>query len=125
LTFYLAVFAMSKHSLELTYLNGPTALLEIGGLRLLTDPTFDPSDTTYPLAGYSLYKTGVTPIDSSSLGEIDAVLLSHDHHLDNFEGWEHFSESRTEIISAFDGAGLSGRLLWPIAGQRIRMALGG
>ena len=262
---------MSHHSLELTYLNGPTALLEIGGLRLLTDPTFDPSDTTYPLAGYSLHKTGVTPIDPTSLGDIDAVLLSHDHHLDNldkagraflsrakrtfttregatrlgghaeglepwdsvalpsksghvaritatparhgpeggdrgpvigfvlefpdsnspsiyvsgdtvwfegvaevsrrfsvgiallfmgaakvsvagpdhltftageaveaarafaaakivpvhFEGWEHFTESRTEIVSAFDAAGLGDRLLWPAAGQRIRLALGG
>jgi L-ascorbate metabolism protein UlaG (beta-lactamase superfamily) len=82
---YLEVFAMSNHMLDLTYLNGPTALLEIGGLRFLTDPTFDPSDTTYPLAGYSLHKTGVTPIDISALGEIDAVLLSHDHHVDNLD----------------------------------------
>ena len=27
--------------LRMTYIGGPTALLEIGGLRLLTDPTFD------------------------------------------------------------------------------------
>ena len=25
------------------YIGGPTALLEFGGLRLLTDPTFDPA----------------------------------------------------------------------------------
>ena len=76
---------MSHYTLDITYLNGPTALLEIGGLRFITDPTFDPSDTTYPLAGYSLHKTGVAPIDSSALGEIDAVLLSHDHHSDNLD----------------------------------------
>ena len=43
----------------------------------------------------------------------------------HFEGWEHLTESRTEIISAFSAAGLSGRLLWPAPGQRIRLALGG
>ena len=28
--------------LKITYVGGPTALLEVAGLRLLTDPTFDP-----------------------------------------------------------------------------------
>jgi hypothetical protein len=37
------------------YLGGPTALLEIGGLRLLTDPTFDP-----PAPASSPY-TGLPP----------------------------------------------------------------
>lgn len=75
----------SNHTLELTYLNGPTVLLEIDGLRFLTDPTFDPADTTYALAGYSLHKTAAAPIVPSTLGEIDAVLLSHDHHVDNLD----------------------------------------
>ena len=34
---------MSSSRLQLTYIGGPTALLELGGLRLLTDPTFDPA----------------------------------------------------------------------------------
>jgi L-ascorbate metabolism protein UlaG (beta-lactamase superfamily) len=76
---------MSNLTIDLTYLNGPTALLEIAGLRLLTDPTFDPPDTTYPLAGYSLHKTSAPPIGTSDLGEIDAILLSHDHHMDNLD----------------------------------------
>ena len=29
--------------LRLTFIGGPTALLEIGGKRLLTDPTFAPA----------------------------------------------------------------------------------
>ena len=36
-----------------TYLGGPTALLEWHGLRLLTDPTFDPPGTTYELPAYT------------------------------------------------------------------------
>jgi L-ascorbate metabolism protein UlaG (beta-lactamase superfamily) len=76
---------MLKHALYLTYLNGPTALLEIDGLRLLTDPTFDPAGTTYPLPGYSLHKTSLTPFDTAVMAQIDAVLLSHDHHMDNLD----------------------------------------
>jgi L-ascorbate metabolism protein UlaG (beta-lactamase superfamily) len=33
--------------LRITYIGGPTALLEFGGLRLLTDPTFDPPAGEY------------------------------------------------------------------------------
>ena len=35
----------------------------------------------------------------------------------HFEGWEHFSESRTEVVDAFAGAGLSERLRWLTPGQ--------
>ncbi|MFJ1863034.1 MBL fold metallo-hydrolase [Streptomyces sp. NPDC088097] len=65
-------------------LGGPTALFEYGGLRFLTDPTFDgPGD--YPAPGTTLTKTapaGATPDD---LGPIDVVLLSHDEHPDNLD----------------------------------------
>jgi L-ascorbate metabolism protein UlaG (beta-lactamase superfamily) len=30
---------------RMTYIGGPAALIEMGGLRLLTDPTFDPAPT--------------------------------------------------------------------------------
>ena len=39
--------AVDGFRLELTYIGGPTALLELGGLRLLTDPTFDPAGSEY------------------------------------------------------------------------------
>jgi L-ascorbate metabolism protein UlaG (beta-lactamase superfamily) len=31
----------------MTYISGTTLLIEVGGLRLLTDPTFDPKKTNY------------------------------------------------------------------------------
>ena len=40
---------MKDHHLKFTYINGPTALLEMSGLRLLTDPTFDPAGEEYPV----------------------------------------------------------------------------
>jgi len=33
---------MSQPTLKLTLIGGPTVLIESGGARLLTDPTFDP-----------------------------------------------------------------------------------
>ena len=34
-------------SIAITYVGGPTALLEVAGMRLLTDPTFDPAGRRY------------------------------------------------------------------------------
>jgi L-ascorbate metabolism protein UlaG (beta-lactamase superfamily) len=70
---------------RVTYIGGPTALVEIGGLRLLTDPTFDPAGSEYPTAVYTLRKTQGPAIGVDDIGEIDAVLLSHDHHFDNLD----------------------------------------
>jgi L-ascorbate metabolism protein UlaG (beta-lactamase superfamily) len=33
--------------LRLTHIGGPTVLIEVGGWRLLTDPTFDPPGRKY------------------------------------------------------------------------------
>jgi L-ascorbate metabolism protein UlaG (beta-lactamase superfamily) len=67
-----------------TLIGGPTALIEIGGLRLLTDPTFDaPGD--HPVGTRSLLKTRGPAIPVEDIGTIDAVLLSHDQHPDNLD----------------------------------------
>jgi L-ascorbate metabolism protein UlaG (beta-lactamase superfamily) len=47
---------MRGAKLKITYIGGPTALLELGGLRLLTDPTFDPAEEVYPTGLYTLRK---------------------------------------------------------------------
>jgi L-ascorbate metabolism protein UlaG (beta-lactamase superfamily) len=70
---------------ELTYVGGPTALLEWRGRRLLTDPTFDPAGTSYELPAYTLRKTQSPAVAAEKLGRLDAVLLSHDHHFDNLD----------------------------------------
>ncbi|MEV6957535.1 MBL fold metallo-hydrolase [Streptomyces sp. NPDC051183] len=63
---------------------GPTALFEYGGLRFLTDPTFDaPGD--YPVPGARLVKTAHSAGTPTDLGRIDVVLLSHDEHPDNLD----------------------------------------
>ncbi|GAA5206281.1 MBL fold metallo-hydrolase [Streptomyces thinghirensis] len=63
---------------------GPTALFEYGGLRFLTDPTFDaPGDHQAPAV--VLTKTAPSAVDPADLGPIDVVLLSHDEHADNLD----------------------------------------
>ena len=68
-----------------TYIGGPTALIEIAGVRFLTDPTFDSAGSEYTTAVYTLRKTADPAITADALGPIDAVLLSHDHHFDNLD----------------------------------------
>jgi L-ascorbate metabolism protein UlaG (beta-lactamase superfamily) len=67
------------------YLGGPTALIELGGLRLLTDPTFDPPGD-YPIGDRSLRKTIGGIVSPHDVGLVDVVLLSHDQHPDNLDG---------------------------------------
>ncbi|HZE05629.1 MAG TPA: MBL fold metallo-hydrolase [Solirubrobacteraceae bacterium] len=76
---------MRGNVVTLTYLGGPTALLEWRGVRLLTDPTFDPAGTRYELPVYTLRKTQGPALASAAVGHVDAVLLSHDHHFDNLD----------------------------------------
>ncbi len=76
---------MNERQLKMTLVGGPTALLRWGTIRLLTDPTFDPAGTEYRAGAYVLRKTAGPAISPESLGRIDAVLLSHDHHFDNLD----------------------------------------
>ncbi|HTC42223.1 MAG TPA: MBL fold metallo-hydrolase [Candidatus Acidoferrales bacterium] len=70
-------------TLKITLIGGPTALLEVGGLRVLTDPTFDPpSSYTGAITLTKLTGPALTP---QQIGRVDAVLLSHDQHFDNLD----------------------------------------
>lgn len=65
----------------LAVIGGPTAVIDIGGVRIVTDPTFSlPGDYGY------LRKLTGPAVGTEALGEVDAVLLSHDQHPDNFDG---------------------------------------
>jgi len=71
---------------RLTHIGGPTVLIEFAGWRLLTDPTFDPAGGRYRFGwGTGSTKLAGPAIAAEELGEIDAVLLSHDHHDDNLD----------------------------------------
>ena len=76
---------MNASQLKLTYIGGPTALLEFGGLRPLTDPTFDAPGGEYTTGPVTLRKIMGPALGSDAIGLLDAVLLTHDHHFDNLD----------------------------------------
>jgi L-ascorbate metabolism protein UlaG (beta-lactamase superfamily) len=71
-------------TLSITLIGGPTALIEIDGFRLLTDPTFD-GPGAYQLPHVTLEKLTGPAMGPDKIGEVDAVLLSHDQHSDNLD----------------------------------------
>ncbi|MDC4233153.1 MBL fold metallo-hydrolase [Actinomyces sp. B33] len=59
---------------------GPTVVIDVAGLRLVTDPTFDgPGDYG------ALLKTEGPAIDPAEVADADAVLVSHADHADNLD----------------------------------------
>jgi L-ascorbate metabolism protein UlaG (beta-lactamase superfamily) len=71
---------------QLQLVGGPTAVIVYGGLRLLTDPTFDPpGDHPRPGTDIVLRKLAGPAIPVAKVLPIDLVLLSHDHHADNLD----------------------------------------
>jgi L-ascorbate metabolism protein UlaG (beta-lactamase superfamily) len=90
---------------RITHIGGPTALIEVAGWRLLTDPTFDPPGRRYTFGlGTASRKLTGPAVEPADLPPIDAVLLSHDHHGDNLDD--------------------AGRALLPSAGDVVTTASG-
>ncbi|MGC1852660.1 MAG: MBL fold metallo-hydrolase [Solirubrobacterales bacterium] len=109
---------------ELTHIGGPTVLIEVGGWRLLTDPTFDPPGQSYRFGwGTGSRKLAGPAIAPSDLGPIDAVLLSHDHHDDNLDATGRaLLPSAGAVITTVPGAkrlGGDARGLQPWASTRL------
>jgi L-ascorbate metabolism protein UlaG (beta-lactamase superfamily) len=72
-------------SISIQSIGGPTAVLEMCGLRLLTDPTFSPPGDYLSGSGAVLTKTAGPALSPEQIGPIDIVLLSHDQHADNLD----------------------------------------
>ena len=91
--------------MRITHVGGPTALIEVAGRRLLTDPTFDPPGRRYAFGwGTASRKLAGPAIAAAAIGPLDAMLLTHDHHADNLDD--------------------AGRALLPAAGAVVTTAAG-
>jgi L-ascorbate metabolism protein UlaG (beta-lactamase superfamily) len=94
-----------SHQIGLTYIGGPTCLLDFAGMRFLTDPTFDPGGSEYKSGPVTLRKLSGPALSSQSLGSFDYVLLSHDHHSDNLDRTGRALLSRAKsVITTKEGA---------------------
>jgi L-ascorbate metabolism protein UlaG (beta-lactamase superfamily) len=85
--------------MKITRIGGPTALIELEGWRILTDPTFDPPGRTDAFApGARSRKTTGPAIGLDDIGRIDAVLLSHHGHADNLDDAGRAGLERAEVL---------------------------
>jgi L-ascorbate metabolism protein UlaG (beta-lactamase superfamily) len=74
----------TSEALAVTTLGGPTVVLDVGGLRVLVDPTFD-APGEYPIGNRTLVKDAPPAWTPDEVGRVDAVLVSHDQHPDNLD----------------------------------------
>ena len=93
-----------------TWIGGPTAVLEYAGLRIVTDPTFDPPGSYGEPDDSPLVKTAGPGIPRSEIGRVDLVLLSHHEHEDNldYEGLELLATGVTTLSTMKAGTDLFG-----------------
>lgn len=72
--------------MKLTHNDTASVLIEVGGLRILTDPVFDAPGKCYHFGWGSLSRKTSTPaLSAEKIGPVDLVLLSHDQHGDNLD----------------------------------------
>ena len=95
-----------------TWLGTATLLIEVGGLRILTDPALGPVGESHALGpGIRYTRTAAAAVPAGGLGGLDLVLVSHDHHLDNFDpaGLEVARQAKTVITTVAGARRLAAR----------------
>ncbi|BCR85790.1 MBL fold metallo-hydrolase [Aspergillus chevalieri] len=98
-----STMVLTKSSVTITHISTATAIISIDGINFLTDPVFCPAGSEYIYDGWSkapnLHEWGFTgkpptatlrsingpAVQIHELPPIDAVLLSHEDHVDNLD----------------------------------------
>jgi L-ascorbate metabolism protein UlaG (beta-lactamase superfamily) len=113
---------MASLETTLTLIGGPTVLIELAGLRLLTDPTFD-GPGRYEARGITLEKTRGPALAAEALGPVDAVLLSHDQHFDNLDraGWAFLPRARCVLTTPSGAERLGGAARGLAPWEQVRL----
>ncbi|MEW2286810.1 MBL fold metallo-hydrolase [Streptomyces sp. NPDC047841] len=115
---------LSRQECAVTVLGGPTAVIDIGGLRIVSDPTFDDAGPQ----GY-LTKTAGPAAGEDAVGPVDAVLVSHEAHPDNLDGrGRAFAQSAPLVLTgplAAERLGAPAVGLSPWTGHRLPRPDGG
>jgi len=95
----------------LTLVGGPTVVIDLLGLRIVTDPTFDEPGTYQ--GGVMLEKTSGPALSAAEVGPADAVLLSHDQHFDNLDhaGRAYLARARTTFTTPVAAGRLGGNAI--------------
>ena len=83
----------SRSGLRATWISHSTVLLEISGLRVLTDPVF--SERASPSQRVGPKRFVPAPIALRDLPKLDAVVISHDHY-------DHLDTQAVKTLAALD-----------------------
>ena len=118
---------------RITHLGTATLVIDIDGLRIVTDPVLDGAGTVHRLfPGIGYRHVSGDPVQTNLLGKADVVLLSHDNHLDNLDagGLELTRRARIVVTHAAGAARLGRHGIEPVAlapGERhdVPLAAGG
>lgn len=103
----------STTPVRITHIGGPTVLIEIDQLRILTDPTFEPAEYQYVAGPQIIRKTASPALSASAIAPVDAILLSHDQHGDNLDpaGRTFLSQARQVLTTPAGAQRLGGAVL--------------
>jgi L-ascorbate metabolism protein UlaG (beta-lactamase superfamily) len=102
--------------LRATWLGHSTVLIEIDGLRVLTDPVWGPRASPSRLAGPKRFQP--VPVPLSAMPPVDLVVVSHDHydHLD-YPTIRELARSEVPFVTSLGvGAHLEA---WGVSAERI------
>ncbi|KAI7232844.1 Metallo-hydrolase/oxidoreductase [Hortaea werneckii] len=92
-------------SLKVTFIGTATAVLEINGVRFLTDPFFSPAGSKFAVTPDIFLEVGDDPaLRLDQLPAIDAVLLSHEDHPDNLDPLGRQLLDGRHVFTTMDGA---------------------
>jgi L-ascorbate metabolism protein UlaG (beta-lactamase superfamily) len=105
-----------QSGLRATWLGHSTVLIEIDGLRVLTDPVWGPRASPLLLAGPKRFQP--VPVPLSAMPPVDLVIISHDHydHLD-YPTIRALAKASVPFVTSLGvGAHLEA---WGVASERI------
>ncbi|KAI9373435.1 beta-lactamase superfamily domain-containing protein [Aspergillus egyptiacus] len=143
---------LSNTTVTVTHITTATAIISIGGINFLTDPVFCPAGSTYEYDGWAkapnlkedwgfaevpppstLRSIDGPALQLSEIPPIDAVLLSHEDHVDNLDPLGRQLLDGRRVYTTPDGAknlaprpGVIGLAPWQtveaeIAGRKFRI----
>jgi len=100
----MTAISREKKDFAVGLVGGSTAVLDLRGTRLVTDPTFSPVGAYGPLT-----RTEPAALTAEELGLADVVLLSHDQHADNFDpAGREYAERAGRVLTTPGAAGRLG-----------------
>ncbi|PHH88160.1 hypothetical protein CDD83_7897 [Cordyceps sp. RAO-2017] len=90
--------------LSITFVGTATAVLDIDGTAILTDPCFSPAGRVLDVGAFTLRVTRGPALQPDRLPPVDAVLLSHEDHPDNLDDLGRRLLDGRRVFTTRDGA---------------------